>query len=372
MQIEVGTFLTPRSATKPTSGGELSPVLVDREHVARMSAAAEAADFDFMLTAYNASAHDPFSLAQYSLDHTDRLRQVIAHRPGPIDPTTTARMLSTLDLLSDGRACLHMVTGGFKAELESEGDFLGHDERYARTGEYMQLVKRIWSATEPFDFEGRYYRARGIVQCVRPRQRPYPPLYFGGASEAAKDVGARYADVYMMWGEPLAAVRERVQEMTSLAARYERRLRFNVSFRTVIGRTEAEAGHAVEHLMRQMDEQLVPRYGERVVEMSESVGQRRLYDAARAAEVQDARLFMGFARLVGAQGNSSTLVGTVDQIVESLMAYVRLGVTSFVLRGWGDDEENPELAPDLVRALRRAVTLEAQGALLGRPAMSPA
>jgi alkanesulfonate monooxygenase len=158
-----------------------------------------------------------------------------------------------------------------------------------------------------------------------------------------------------MWGEPLAATRARIDEMKALAVGYGRELRYNISFRTIIGRTETQAWDVVDQLMKEMKEQLGDSYAERIVSLSESVGQRRLYDQSCNADVLDTRLFMGFTKIMGAQGNSSALVGTVDQIVESLIAYVRLGITSFVLRGWSDEEHAPEYTGFLVRALRHAV-----------------
>ena len=352
MEIEVGTFMVPRSYLNPQREEELWTCWLDRDHLFRMSRAAERADFDFVLSAYNPYSHDSFSVAQYALDHTKRLRQVIAHRPGLIQPTVTARMLSTLGLLSEGRASLNIVTGGFKDHLETEGDFLEHDERYARTDEYLEFLKRIWTATEVFDFEGEYYRASKVMQRIHPIQ--YPPIYFGGASEAAKRVAARHCDVYMMWGEPLAPTKERLEEMKALAASYGRELRYNISFRSLIGRTESEAWDTVERMVEHFQQELDQGYAESIVSLSESVGQRRLYDYSCGAEVLDERLFMGFTRLIGAQGNSSTLVGTVDQIVESLLAYMRLGISSFVLRGWADEPDAPEYTVGLVQALRRA------------------
>lgn len=350
MRIEVGSFIQPRPMHGDLTPEELRRNWLMPEYVLRMNRAAERADYDFVLCAYAANAHDPWSVASFGADHTTRLRQLIAHRPGVMAPTLAARMVSTLDVLSGGRIALNIICGGHQNDQERDGDFLDHDARYARAEEYLDLMKRVWTSEEPFHFEGDFYRALDVSNVVKPWQRPHPPIYVGGASEPAMRLAARHADVYMLWGEPVAGVQERFEQVRRVAYAQGRTLRFNVSFRTVIGRTEAEAWRTVEQMLDGLD----LSQGERMIANSQSVGQQRLYQWATSAEVLDERLYTGFARLFGGIGNTTALVGTVDQIVESLARYIRLGVDSFTLRGFFEEENAPEFRAGLVQALRRA------------------
>ena len=156
-------------------------------------------------------------------------------------PTLAARHAATLDQLSGGRIALHVISGGSDEEQRRDGDWLDHDSRYRRTGEWMDIVRRIWTEYAPFDYEGEFYHLEQAHSQVRTKQRPHVPLYFGGASEAAMEVGARHADVYALWGEPIAAIREQVADIRARAARYGREIRFSLSVRPILGDTEGEA-----------------------------------------------------------------------------------------------------------------------------------
>src|SRR6185312_659194 len=135
---------------------------------------------------------------------------LIAHRPGFVAPTLAARKAATLDRISGGRVSLHIITGGSDLDQGRDGDFVDHDTRYRRTDEYLTVMRRMWTEERPFDHAGEFYRVIKAASDVKPLQRPSIPLYFGGASEAAHRIGARHCDVYMLWGEPLAAIRERI------------------------------------------------------------------------------------------------------------------------------------------------------------------
>jgi len=134
------------------------------------------------------------------LNATTRLKVLIAHRPGFVAPTLVARKLATLDQLAGGgRVAIHHITGGDELDQKRDGDFADHDRRYARTAEFMGLLRRELTATEPFDHDGEFYRVRGAYSYVKPATADAIPLYFGGASRAALSVGAEHADVYMLW-----------------------------------------------------------------------------------------------------------------------------------------------------------------------------
>ena len=217
-------------------GGEI-PAGVDGGYIAEFARAHEDAGFDMVLTGYSSSTPDGFEVAGYASGVTERLGYLIAHRPGFVAPTLAARKAATLDQLTGGRVALHIISGGSDTEQRQDGDWLDHDGRYRRTAEYLDVMKRVWTETEPFDFEGDFYRVRGARSQVRCRQQPHVPLFFGGASEAAVEVGARWADVFAFLGEPVESIRERVADLRQRAAEHGRKLSFSVSLRPVLADT---------------------------------------------------------------------------------------------------------------------------------------
>ncbi|HKX05776.1 MAG TPA: LLM class flavin-dependent oxidoreductase, partial [Methylomirabilota bacterium] len=262
-------------------GGE-----VDLAWVRDFSQAHERAGFDKVLVGYTATSADGFLVSSYAAAHTERLGYLIAHRPGFVAPTLAARKAATLDQISGGRVSLHIITGGSDADQARDGDYVDHDTRYRRTDEYLGLLRRMWTEERPFDHAGEFYRVTKAGSDVKPVQKPHIPLYFGGASEAAHRIGARHCDVYMLWGEPLAAIRARIAEVRAAAAgvgRNPRALRFSVSLRPIIAPTEAAAWAKARGIL----ERVQAKQGDRTLPLPEAVGARRLVDFAQQAEVHD-------------------------------------------------------------------------------------
>src|ERR1700712_4916322 len=168
------------SESRPSHG----PV-IDKVYLGAIARAHEAAGFDRALIGYHSSAPDGFQLAAYATTQTERLNILLAHRPGFVAPTLAARQLATLDQLSDGRLAVHIITGGADHEQQRDGDFLGKADRYARTDDYLDVVKKTWTSAQPFDHEGPYYQVRDSFSTVKPIQQPHIPVYFGGSSDEA-------------------------------------------------------------------------------------------------------------------------------------------------------------------------------------------
>ena len=334
------------SETHPPEGP-----LVDVAFTREFARVHEEAGFDRVLVGYYSDAPDGFVVAADVLAHTERLAVLLAHRPGFVAPTLAARKLATLDLFSDGRAAVHVISGGSDAEQRRDGDFLDHDARYRRTDEYLEVLRALWTADGPVDHAGEFYRFEGASPAVRPAQRPYLPIYLGGSSDAAIAVAARHADVYALWGEPLDAVRAHIERVRAAAAANGRSLRFSVSLRAILGPTEEAAWGRAHALLTQVRANAAAK-GLATAPRSESVGSQRLLATAAAGDVHDTRLYTAIAEATGARGNTTALVGTAEQVAESLLAYVDLGVTTLVLRGFDPLEDAREYAGivSLVRA----------------------
>ena len=240
MSIEIIGMVGTQEASE--SRGSLAAPPVDAGYLTRFARAHEAAGFDRVLIGYGATGPDGFAVAAHVLHVTSALKVLIAHRPGFAAPTLVARKLATLDALSGGgRVAIHHITGGDEADQRRDGDFAGHDRRYARTAEFMSLLRRELTADQPFDFDGEFYQVSGAFSSVRPSAAAPIPLYFGGASAPAVAVGAEHADVYMLWGEPVAQIAERIAAIRAAAAAHGRTIRFSLSVRPIVAATEEAA-----------------------------------------------------------------------------------------------------------------------------------
>ncbi|MET0388193.1 MAG: LLM class flavin-dependent oxidoreductase [Polyangiales bacterium] len=341
------------SETHPTVGPA-----IDKTYVSTIALAHENAGFDRALIGYSSASPDGFQVAAYAAAKTSKLNILLAHRPGFVAPTVAARQLATLDQFSDGRLAVHIITGGSDDEQARDGDFLTKEERYARTDDYLDVVKKTWTSPTPFDHEGPYYKVRDNVSAVKPVQQPHLPVFFGGSSDAAIRVAGKHADVFALWGETLEGVRETLAKVRAAAAAHGRadHIRFSLSLRPILARTEEEAWARAQRILtdaRTLREAGPLSFFRRA--KSQAVGSQRLLDAAKGGAVRDKRLWTEIAQLTGAQGNSTSLVGTPEQVVDSLLDYYDLGVTKFLFRGFDPLEDAIDYGRHLLPLFREAV-----------------
>jgi alkanesulfonate monooxygenase len=316
------------------------------------SQAHDEADFDLALVGYTASSAEGFLVAQYAATHTRRLGFLIAHRPGFVAPTLAARKIATFDHLCDGRLAIHIIAGASDAEQHGDGDFAPKEERYRRAAEYIEVMKRSWSDDKRFDFAGDFYRVRGARADVKPLQKPHPPLFFGGSSEGALAMGAKHCDVFAMFGEPLAPTRQRIAEFRARAAQYGRSPTFNMSFRPIVADTEGAAWDKARRYLAAIEAQSDPSGmgGSKKAPLDHSA--RRILDFAAEGEIHDERLWMPIAEASGAVGNTTCIVGTPEQVSNALLQYYRLGVHSFLIRGFDPYNDTIEFGRELIPRLR--------------------
>ncbi|MDQ0790584.1 LLM class flavin-dependent oxidoreductase [Streptomyces sp. B3I8] len=323
------------SETTPRSGPAF-----DKEYTLRLAAAHEEHDWDRVLFAYGSGSPDPAPAAAYVASKLDRLHLLLAHRPNVSYPTFAARTFATLDQISEGRLTVHFITGGNDHEQRREGDTLTKDERYARTREYIEIVKKIWTTREPFDHEGEYYRFHDFVSDVFPVRQPRPDVSFGGSSPAAYAAGGAEADIYCLWGEPLARTAQQIDAVKA-AAKVAGRVegpRFQVAFRPIIAPTEQaawEKAHRVVGAIKERRAKGEPagrrRHGSAE---PENAGSQRLLAIAEAGERYDRALWTPTAAATGGAGNSNALVGTPETVAQALLDYYDLGVDILSARGY--------------------------------------
>jgi alkanesulfonate monooxygenase len=349
-----------QSETRRTRG----PV-VDRDYVRRFARAHEDAGFDRVLIGYSSSQPDGTQVAAYAAAHTDRLSFLVAHRPGFVAPTLAARTFATLDQFAGGRIAVHIITGGSDGEQRRDGDHLAKDERYDRTDEYLDVVKQAWTSDAPFGYHGRYYQVEDFYAEVRSAQEPRIPLYFGGSSEAAYRVGGKHADVYALWGEPLAETAEQIASVRAAAAAAGRdpAPRISVSFRPILGPTEEIAwdrAHRILATTRANIEDFRGQWRRPTGGLGgaapQNRGSQRLLAAAAKGELHDRALWTPLAAATGAAGNSTALVGTPETVAQALLDYVDIGVTTLLIRGYDPYDDAIDYGRHLLPLVREEVS----------------
>ncbi len=313
---------------------------LDLEYATKLARAHEDNGWDRILFAYHSGSPDPAQVAAYIAGRTERLNLVVAHRPNTAYPTLTAKTFATLDHISDGRFEVHVITGGSTADQAAEGDHLSKDSRYARTREFLQILKQAWTSPEAFDFVGDHYRFENFLAEIQPVQQPRPRISFGGSSDAAYEVGASEADVFALWGEPLAGTREQIERIRSSAAAAGKPLpTIQVAFRPILGATDELAWDKAERTLGAIrDHQAkgaAPRGRLRTNGSSpENAGSQRLLAAAEQGERHDRALWTATSAATGGGGNSTSLVGTPETVAAALLDYYDLGVRIFSARGY--------------------------------------
>ena len=322
-------FTQDASESKGAEGPLIDPVFTSR-----FARAHEEAGFDRVLVGYFSFFPEGFQVAAYVLHETEKLGVLLAHRPGFVAPTLAARQFATLDQFSRGRVAMHTITGGNDEEQGRDGDFLPKADRYRRTDEYLGILRRYWTATEPFDFDGDFYRLRQAFSPVRCAQSPHVPVYFGGSSVEALEVSARHADVYAQWGEPLAETAANIARVKALAGEYGREPRISLSTRPILAATDDAAWDRAYRILDQVNERRASGGVVMRDAMDQGVGSQRLLQAAKKGDVLDRCLFMPLVTATGAAGNSSALVGSPETVAAALLDYHAIGVTTFLIRGY--------------------------------------
>ena len=338
------------SETHPNTG----PV-VDVTHVEAVAKAHENGGFDRALVAFGSQSPESQLIVAHAAHVTEKLGFMIAHRPGFTAPTLAARQLATLDQFTGGRVAVHIITGGADEEMRRDGDHLTKVERYARTEEYLDVVRREWTSETPFDYTGQYYKVEQAFAAVKPVQKPHIPIYFGGSSDEAIAVAGKHADIYALWGETHAQVRETVSRVRAAAARHGRQIRFSLSLRPVLADTEEAAWKRADDIVARVkalrEKAGLPTSGH----APPNAGSQRLLQTAAQGARLDKRLWTGVAAVTGAAGNSTGLVGTPEQVADALLDYYDLGVSTFLIRGFDPLEDAVAYGRDLIPLVRELV-----------------
>jgi alkanesulfonate monooxygenase len=318
------------------AAGAIRPATL--QYLGQIARSAEQLGFEGALTPTGAWCEDAWLATAMLAGVTERLKFLVAFRPGQVSPTLSAQMASTFQRLSGGRLLLNVVTGGESAEQRAYGDFLDKEQRYERTGEFLDIVTRLWRG-ETATAAGKHLRVEGAELARLPE--PVPDIYFGGSSPAAGPVAARYADVYLTWGEPPRAVGTKLRWIEELAAKEGRTSpRFGIRLHVITRDTADEAWRVANRLIERVDDATVRKVQEGLAK-SESEGQRRMRDLHHGGDRNDLtiapNLWAGIGLVRGGAGTA--LVGSHAEVADRIEEYASLGISEFVLSGYPHLEE---------------------------------
>lgn len=311
---------------------------VSLEYLSQIARAADELGYEGVLVPTGRSCEDPWVVAAALIPSTKRLKFLLALRPGVIAPTAAARLASTFDRLSGGRLLVNVVAGGDPTEAEGDGVFLGPEQRYEATAEFMDVWRAVIGGST-VDYEGTHLKVKGAKLLYPPVQRPYPPLYFGGSSEAAHELAAQQMDVYLSWGEPPSAVAEKINDVRRRSQALGREVRFGIRMHIIVRETNDEAWAAANDLIRHVDETAIAS-AQKAFARFESEGQRRmqaLHQGRRDNLEVSPNLWAGVGLVRGGAGTA--LVGDAETIAARMREYEALGVETFILSGYPHLEE---------------------------------
>lgn len=299
-------------------------------YLGQIARSAEQLGFVGALTPTGGWCEDAWLVTAMLSEVTEHLKFLVAFRPGLTSPTLAAQMAATFQRFSKGRLLLNVVIGGEAHEQRAYGDFLPKDERYARADEFLTIVRNLWRGGET-DFSGKYLAVEKATIPHLPD--PLPPLYFGGSSVAAGPVATDHCDVYLTWGEPPAAVAEKIAWIRKLAAERGRKIRFGIRLHIITRDTSEAAWAEAERLLRQIDPETIKTV-QAGLARSESVGQKRmiaLHKGSTADLEVSPNLWAGVGLVRGGAGTA--LVGSHREVAERIREYADLGIDEFVLSG---------------------------------------
>ena len=311
---------------------------VDFAYLRQVAQAADALGYYGVLLPTGKSCEDSWVVASALAPQTERLRFLVAVRPGLQSPTVAARMTATLDRVSQGRLMINVVTGGDPVENRGDGLFLSHADRYDLTREFLEVYNALLRG-ETVSHSGPHLQIEAGKLLFRPFQEPMPPLYFGGSSDAGIDVAAQLVDKYLTWGEPPDEVAKKIAMVKEAALRRGRKLTFGIRLHVIVRETAEEAWRAADKLISHLDDATISA-AQKVFERMDSVGQSRmaaLHGGRRDRLEVSPNLWAGVGLVRGGAGTA--LVGDPQTVARRMREYMEIGIDSFILSGYPHLEE---------------------------------
>jgi alkanesulfonate monooxygenase len=319
--------------------------------------------FDWTLVAYGSVSADSAQVAQFVVNNSERVKPMLAHRPGFVFPTLAAKSFAAIDQIGRGRLGIHIISGGTDAEQRREGDYLSKAERYERSDEFIQIIRRVWTEDGPISHEGKYYKFEDFQSNVKPYQQAIP-VSVGGSSPEAYRVGGRQGDIFGLWGEPLKETAEQIASVNAEADAAGRpHPRIWVSFRPIVAPTDELAWEKAHQVLAQTRANIAANGlgRRRAPGTPQNVGSQRLLEVAERGELHDRALWTPLVTATGAGGSTTALVGSYETVAQALLDYVDIGCELLSIRGWDPLNDAIDYARYVLPLVRQELAHRAAG-----------
>jgi alkanesulfonate monooxygenase len=334
---ETNRVLTTRS-TSPAA-------LPDMEGWTHFARRAEEAGIESVLLSFSRYEPDTIFVACAVGRATARLKFIIAYRTGLMQPATFVQQVNTLSGLIGGRLALNVVAGSSPAEQRGYGDFLEHDERYARAEEFLKICRSFWLNNGPVNFDGRYWRVEGgrLNTPFLAPDRAAPEIYVSGHSEQAQQLALGQGSSWLRLVDTPEKLAPQVAQFRARGVEVSLRL-------CVVCRpTREEAVKAAEALLP--DEE-IGRQERGILTRSDSQTLKQALAAADEVGWMNRNLWAGLVPYYGS--SAITLVGSPAELAEAFLEYKRIGVTQFIISGWPKLEEMVIFGREVIPLVRAA------------------
>ncbi|MBA2679826.1 MAG: LLM class flavin-dependent oxidoreductase, partial [Ktedonobacteraceae bacterium] len=265
---------------------------------------------------------------------TKSIEIMTAIRPGFRNPAVVAKMAANIDQISRGRFTLNVVSAWWAEEAREYGmDFVQHDERYARTAEFLAILKGMWTQ-ERTSLQGKYMHVEDAYLAPKPAQKPWPTLYAGGESPAAKELIARECDAYLMHGDDLETVREKIADMRARAESFHKTLKYGMAAYIICRDSEAQAQAELQ----------------RITDVKDAAGYAGFQDFTTMSQLERELSLRDYS--VSNRGLRPNLIGTPDQIAARMQAFADAGIDLFLIQCSPMHEELERIGTQVLPLLR--------------------
>jgi alkanesulfonate monooxygenase len=335
-KIELGWFL-PTSGDTTAYGDPKASVPSSARSFDRITQAAENAGFEYLLIPVNITCWEAWIAGAMMAARSKTIKPLIAARPGYINPVLLAKMISTFDQLSGGRICINLIAGLSDEQSAGDGLRFSKEDRYLLMEEEVSILKALWTANGPIDFDGKFYQLKGASVTPPIYQKPYPKFYLGGGSREAWEVSAKHSDVHLFWGDHPDRIAASMAEIRKLAGTYGRdqQIGFGMRLQIICREQEADAWEAARKLISSASDELLSRTA---TQYGTSAANRRMQELARKEnDLIIPHLWTGITKVRAGAGVA--IVGNPQQCADTLQKFIDIGCHSFCLSGYLHDEE---------------------------------
>lgn len=311
---------------------------VNIDYLQQVAQAVDRLGFEGALLPTGRACEDSWVTASSLIPLTTRMKFLIALRPGMMSPSVAARMASTFDRFSNGRLLLNIVQGGDPVELAGDGLHLSHSDRYELTNEFLTVWRELFEK-EVVNYKGDYINIKDGKLDYLSTQKPYPPLFLGGSSDAGLQVAAEHVDYYLTWGEPVEKVEQRINKVKALAAEKGRTLKFGIRMHVIVRETEEEAWQAANDLIKYVDDEVIAKTKEKFKSFDSHAQQSMTSQSVTNKDSLEISPGLWAGVGLAREGAGTALVGTPEQVKENMEKYEKAGIDTFILSGYPHLEE---------------------------------